>query len=309
MVKYGVRGGLVQKGGIMGKKKIGILVLIMCLCFPVFIFADTNIPKELKINQLMKNKANQPALEWIKDETDYVKKNSAVSNVSEIQLIKVGNINWYFIEYEVQMGQPGVYKMKQCYTWKNDKDPQLLEISFASKKDLFNSFEDNIIAYLSNIKLEDYFTEGTTIEELERKSKPAVEEDIIGEWEMIWQLNKGVIPADDPFVAPYWMFYFSGNNGMVSMGLTYPFDGIAATTWKLAKQDLQTTYRLTEPGVFLIKNKDTTQYYVGMALITEDLTGSVKPGAPKLKKGDLYLFYSNDNGVYLVRYLRRVVSK
>jgi hypothetical protein len=150
---------------------------------------------------------------------------------------------------------------------------------------------------------------GTIIEEMEQKTKPALKEDVLGEWEMIWQLNSGAMPADNPFVAPYWMFYFSDNNGMVAVGSTKPFDEIAAITWKLAKQDLQTTYEFSEPGVLFIKNKDTTQYYVGVALVTEDLTDSLKPGVPKLKKGDLYLFYSNKNGVYLVRYLRRVLPK
>ena len=153
---------------------------------------------------------------------------------------------------------------------------------------------------------------GTISEELEQKTKPALKEDVVGEWEMIWQLNAGSIPADDPFVAPYCMFYFSDNNGMVTMGSTKPFDEIvvAATTWKLAKQDFQTTtYEFRKPGVFLIKNKDTAQYYMVISLIMENLTDSVRPGAPKLKKGDLMLSYSNEKGVYLVRYLRRVVTK
>ena len=123
---------------------------------------NKNIPAELKSTSRMINKANQPALEWIKDEAEYVKKNNLVRNVSGLQSVQVGDITWHFIEFELQNGQLGTYKMKQYYTYKNDADPQLLEMVFAAKKDLFDTFDDEILEYLSNIELEKYFTNDET---------------------------------------------------------------------------------------------------------------------------------------------------
>jgi hypothetical protein len=146
-------------------------------------------------------------------------------------------------------------------------------------------------------------------EEAQQKTRPALQEDVLGEWEMIWQLNSGTIPDDDPFVSPYLKIYFDDNNHFVTLGSNKPFDDVAVTTWKFALENPgATTYEFVKPGVARIKSSDPP-YYIVISAVTEDLSDRLRSDAPLLKKNDLMLSYPRPgNEIYLVRYIRRIDS-
>lgn len=141
--------------------------------------------------------------------------------------------------------------------------------------------------------------------ELEQKSRPATAGDVAGEWEMFYQKKGGLIPDNNPFIAPYQRFDFSEDGFIKNIALYKPFDEMALTIWRMAPKSSK--YKFPKPGVLLIERSPKDGDLIIISIITEDMDISLRPDAPKLEKGDLALSYlTPDNKVYLQRYLKKI---
>lgn len=72
----------------------------------------------------------------------------------------------------------------------------------------------------------------------------------------------------------------------------------------------QTTFSFLKEGVLEVKRLPQDQDFMIISKMIEDMTGSLEPGAPVLKKGQLILSYlTPSNKLYMHRYLEKGVNQ
>lgn len=141
--------------------------------------------------------------------------------------------------------------------------------------------------------------------ELKKKSAPASPLDVIGQWEMIWQKNGGMIKDSDPYVFSHQRFEFFSDGYYKNIASDKPLDAAALVVWKAAPKT--TKYGFLSPGLLLLTGAGGDKTVIVATVVLDDFVTGLKPDAPLLKQGDLLLSYlTPDKKVYLQRYLRRV---
>lgn len=257
----------------------------------------------------------QTAHEWAIDEMANLRVKGEVRQVTQPRSVSIGDSDWIILEWEHVLHDPqkGAISIKgqQYYSKKNSKHT-LIEVSVMGTKKSFDTVgTKEIYDFLLNAKIESRSTSEIDAikkmgeSELEKKSQLPSSTEIVGTWEMVYQKNGNLILDNDIYIYPYQRFSFFSDGYVKNIGTTEPFDEKALRIWEVAPKTSK--YRFTEKGVLLIEGSAGDLTPIIISVITEDLEQSLRPDAPKLKKGDLILSYLNSkNQVYLQRYLRKV---
>ena len=144
-------------------------------------------------------------------------------------------------------------------------------------------------------------------DELQRKSRPAVQDDVIGTWEMIYQKHGGLVSSASLFVAPYQRIQFLADGYVKHVTSNRPLSAADLSLWKVAPKSSK--YTFPKPGVLSVVRSPTDRDVIVISFITAHFERPLRPDAPILKKGDLLVSYLDPkNQLYLQRYLRRVAE-
>lgn len=142
--------------------------------------------------------------------------------------------------------------------------------------------------------------------ELEQKSKLATVSDVIGTWEMTYQVVGPSVKSDSMFFADYQVFKFFDDGYVKNLTATEQLD---AEDIKMYLETIprKTAYSFVADGLLEINRSQNDFDNIMISVITEDMMELLRDGAPLLKKGDLILSYLDpDKKLYMQRYLRRI---
>lgn len=146
--------------------------------------------------------------------------------------------------------------------------------------------------------------------EIDGKSKPAVQEDIVGQWRMIYQLvNPGVKKRSPNFFVDHQVFEFRQDGSIKNISWSKPFDDARAKTMleESWEQPIRTKYAFIDAGYLVVERSEQDQDRIIISRITKDLLEPLRPGAPLLRKDELILTYIlRDNEPYMQRVLQRM---
>lgn len=143
-------------------------------------------------------------------------------------------------------------------------------------------------------------------QEFRQKAKFAQKEDILGTWQMVYQVIQPEYRSDSLFFSNYQMWEFSDDGFVKNIASTKP-QKLAETLSAFTTMPKKTAFSFTKKGYMVIKRsyKDTDTIII--SLMNQDMAKSIRPNAPVLEEGDLILSYLGpENRVYMQRFLRRV---
>ena len=143
--------------------------------------------------------------------------------------------------------------------------------------------------------------------ELVIKSSKANINDILGTWEMFYQIVDPQIKTDSLYFADYQLFKFFEDgyvkNFTSTKKIEYKNDKIY-----LESAPKKTTFSFVAEGLLIIERSRQDFDNIAISIIAEDLEYPLRKDAPLLKKGDLILSYiiikGQERRVYMQRYLR-----
>lgn len=142
--------------------------------------------------------------------------------------------------------------------------------------------------------------------ELRQKSKLAAVSDVLGTWEMAYQVVRPSVKNDSLFFADYQFFRFFDNGYVLNLAMTKQLDNEDVRMY-LETMPRGTTYSFVADGLLVINRSQNDFDNIMISVITEDMTEPLRSGTPLLKKGNLILSYLDaDKKAYMQRYLKKV---
>lgn len=146
---------------------------------------------------------------------------------------------------------------------------------------------------------------GQTEVELQQKSVLAKASDVIGVWEMYYQVVRPSVKNESLFFSDYQFFKFFEDGYVVNIASTKKLDTKDVNMY-INTMPKKTTYRFIADGLLEINRSQRDFDSIMISIITADMTAFLREGAPLLKKGDLILSYLDpDKKLYMQRYLRK----
>ena len=142
--------------------------------------------------------------------------------------------------------------------------------------------------------------------ELGSKSRLAAAGDVIGAWEMTYQVVRASIKSDSLFFADNQYFKFFKDGYVINLTLTKKID-IEDVKVYMDTTPKKTNYRFIANGLLEVNRTQNDFDNIMISVITEDMVGLLQKEAPALKKDDLILSYLDSNKKpYMQRYLRKL---
>ncbi len=154
------------------------------------------------------------------------------------------------------------------------------------------------------------FGQSAATNELEQKSRLATDPDILGQWKMVYQAVEPRIKNESPFFYDdqVWVFFKEGYVKNVAVSETTPSE----KSIYLNAMPKNVKFSFIREGLLKVEREPRTDVdHIFVSVITADMDQSIRPGAPRLKKGDLVLSYMGPSkkGPYMQRFLRRTEIK
>ncbi len=141
--------------------------------------------------------------------------------------------------------------------------------------------------------------------ELVEKSRKANIQDIIGRWEMTYQVVRPTIMNDSLFFAKFQLFDIS-NDGFVKNLTSKNILNEEVIQNLFENMPVKTRYLFSADGFLNISRSDRDVDSIVISIIEKNLLTPLRKDAPILKKGNLILSYLDpDQKLYMQRYLRR----
>ncbi len=142
--------------------------------------------------------------------------------------------------------------------------------------------------------------------ELEYKSKKANKEDVLGAWEMTYQLVRPGLDTDSLFFADNQILKFAADGYVKNITSTKTITKEVAKVY-LETMPKRTTFLFAGDGLLIIERSKEDLDNIVISIITKDMKKPLRDGAPVLKKGELLLSYIDSNKkLYMQRFFRRI---
>lgn len=143
-------------------------------------------------------------------------------------------------------------------------------------------------------------------EELAAKSRPAKQADLLGEWQLFYQMVSPTVSHDSLFFAEHQVWSFSADGVVKNVASTKPFDE-AELPILLRFMPQSVHFKLERDGVLTIERSPTGRDLIVISVMTSDTQTPLRPDAPLLKQSDLLLSYMTpQREPYMQRFLRRI---
>ena len=159
---------------------------------------------------------------------------------------------------------------------------------------------------LSLLTIVPVWLDAQSSDQFSQKTRPAVKEDLPGQWYMFFQRYSTDVDSSTPFYARHQVFSFQENGYVKNITATKRIDEEERKLF-LRIMPENTKWEMPRDGFLVVRRSELDADGIEAYRVVEDFQDPLMQGSPPLKRGDLVLVYFDEQRQpYMRRYLRLI---